>query len=281
MKENLELMIPDDKDMEEALIKKEQGLISEEKYERMKRFHEHPDETLREALEVAQIADVYYGVDAHGNERCNQMYGSFSGGERQRLALARAILADKEITILDEPTGALDGETTMDVIAGFKEFAKTHNLIMVTHSPDFVANAGKVVVVDDGRIVGDGDAYQLMRTNKFIQNIFKGSPRQILESRRDVYRLMHIDTSQVDEQLVKEAEVSAQYDRLKTDFEYDKKGRFADMREFVARVHQNDVKDATLEAQKRVLSEKNEMSDAYVAAAKKEILARRNKREKN
>lgn len=278
MKENLELMIPDDKDMEEALIKKEQGLISEEKYERMRRFHEHPDETIRGALETAQIADVYYGVDANGRERYNQMYGSFSGGERQRLALARAILADKEITILDEPTGALDGETTMDVIAKFKEFAKTHNLIMITHSPDFVANAGKVVVVDEGRIVGDADAYQLIKDNKFIQSIFKDSPRQILESRRDVYKLMHSDTSKIEDQLVKETEVSAQYEKLRADFERDKKGRFDDMRAFVKRVHNRNVSDATLEAQKRVLSQKSKMSEAYVEASKKEILARRNKK---
>lgn len=279
IKENLELMIPDEDDLKEALVKKEQGLISEEKYERMKQFHEHPEETIRKALEIAQIDEVYYSTDKSGNAKCDQMFGSFSGGERQRLALARAILADKEITILDEPTGALDSETTMDVIAKFKEFAKTHNLIMVTHSPDFIASAGKVVIVDKGRITGDGDAYQLLKSNSFIQNIFKGSPRHILETRKEVYKLMNLNTVKIDEQIVKEAEISGQYDKLKTDFEHHKKERFADMREFVAAAHKENISDATLEVQKRVLAEKNEMSEAYVQAAKKEIKSRRHTKE--
>ena len=72
---------------------------------------------------------------------------------------------------------------------------------------------------------------------------------------------------------------TGQYDKLKTDFEHHKKERFADMREFVAAAHKENISDATLEVQKRVLAEKNEMSEAYVQAAKKEIKFRRHKKE--
>lgn len=272
-KENLWMLIPNEEDLKEAEAKLSRGEMSEEKYKRMVDFYNHPEEKIDEALRYAQVYELY-----HDGKNKDKPYEQFSGGEKQRLALARAVLADREITIFDEPTAALDAETSMDIVIKFKEFAKTHNTIMITHSPDIAANAGKVVVIEEGKVTGVGDAYSLVKNNDFIKTIFKGSPRQILEARKEMYRIQAKDTQKTEQAIVKETVASAQYEALKYQFEFDKKSAFGAMRKYVREFHEKDkASDAGREANRMILSEKNELSDAYVQAQKREIKARRRK----
>lgn len=81
---------------------------------------------------------------------------AISGGQKQRVAIARALVNDPDIIIADEPTGALDSETTDQVLEMIQEIAENGKLvIMVTHSEKVAAHSSRVVTIDDGRVIND------------------------------------------------------------------------------------------------------------------------------
>lgn len=91
-----------------------------------------------------------------------------SGGQKQRVAIARALINDPEIIIADEPTGALDSGTSMQILEILKEIADSGKLvIMVTHSEKVASVSSRVVEISDGRIVGDrkNEKYKKGKTN--------------------------------------------------------------------------------------------------------------------
>ena len=97
------------------------------------------------------------GLREHAHKRPNQL----SGGQMQRVAIARALVNDPEILLADEPTGALDSETGVQVIELLKEVAKDRLVVMVTHNPELAENyATRIVRLMDGRITEDSDPYE-------------------------------------------------------------------------------------------------------------------------
>ena len=101
----------------------------------------------KEALERVGLGD-------HINKKPSQL----SGGQMQRVAIARALINDPEIVLADEPTGALDSETSVQVMDLLKEVANDRLVIMVTHNPDLAEQyATRTVRLTDGHIVGDTD----------------------------------------------------------------------------------------------------------------------------
>ena len=102
-----------------------------------------------EALEKVGLGDQL-------NKKPNQM----SGGQMQRVAIARALVNDPEILLADEPTGALDSETSVQVMELLKEIAHDRLVIMVTHNPELAEQyATRTVRLLDGNIIGDSDPY--------------------------------------------------------------------------------------------------------------------------
>ena len=83
-----------------------------------------------------------------------------SGGQMQRVAIARALVNNPDILLADEPTGALDSETSIQVMELLKEVAKDRLVVMVTHNPELAEQyATRIVKVRDGRILSDTDPY--------------------------------------------------------------------------------------------------------------------------
>ena len=83
-----------------------------------------------------------------------------SGGQMQRVAIARALVNDPDIVLADEPTGALDTETSVQIMEILKEISRTKLVIMVTHNPDLADSyATRIVRLLDGLVVGDTDPY--------------------------------------------------------------------------------------------------------------------------
>ncbi len=79
-----------------------------------------------------------------------------SGGQRQRVAIARALVTHPSILLADEPTGNLDTQTTLDILALFDELHREgHTIIMVTHEPDVAARCQRVIRLQDGRVHSD------------------------------------------------------------------------------------------------------------------------------
>ncbi len=98
------------------------------------------------------------GLTDHIHKRPNQM----SGGQMQRVAIARALINNPDILLADEPTGALDSETSVQIMELLKEIAKDKLVIMVTHNPELAANySTRIIRVLDGRIVDDTNPYNV------------------------------------------------------------------------------------------------------------------------
>ncbi len=100
-----------------------------------------------EALEKVGLSDQL-------KKKPNQM----SGGQMQRVAIARALVNDPDILLADEPTGALDSETSIQVMEILKEISKDKLVIMVTHNPDLADQyASRIIRLLDGRVISDSD----------------------------------------------------------------------------------------------------------------------------
>lgn len=96
------------------------------------------------------------GLGDHIHKKPNQM----SGGQMQRVAIARALINNPDILLADEPTGALDSETSVQIMELLKEIAKDKLVIMVTHNPELVEEySTRIVKLRDGQITGDSNPY--------------------------------------------------------------------------------------------------------------------------
>ena len=123
------------------------------------------DEQLHAAIAVANAEDVVEtlpeGLDANVEERGR----SFSGGQRQRLVLARALLSDAEVLVLVEPTSAVDAHTEARIALRLREARAGKTTVVITASPLMLDQADRVVLVEDGRVVAEGTHRELLRTS--------------------------------------------------------------------------------------------------------------------
>ena len=94
-------------------------------------------------------------------EHVDKLPSQLSGGQMQRVAIARALVNDPDILLADEPTGALDTETGLQVMDLLKEIAEERLVVMVTHNPELAEQyATRIVRLADGRIIDDSDPYE-------------------------------------------------------------------------------------------------------------------------
>ena len=113
--------------------------------------HAERRQRAREALEAV-------GLGEHVNKRPSQL----SGGQMQRVAIARALINDPEIVLADEPTGALDSTTSVQVMDLLKDVARDRLVIMVTHNPELAYRyATRIVSLADGKITDDSDPFDV------------------------------------------------------------------------------------------------------------------------
>lgn len=110
----------------------------------------------RERRRRAKDALAQVGLAEHIHKKPAQL----SGGQMQRVAIARALVNDPDILLADEPTGALDSETSVQVMELLKEVARDRLVVMVTHNPELADEyATRIVRLKDGRITDDSDPY--------------------------------------------------------------------------------------------------------------------------
>ena len=111
--------------------------------------------TERRARAVEALEKV--GLGDQINKKPNQM----SGGQMQRVAIARALVNDPDILLADEPTGALDSDTSVQIMEILKEISNDKLIIMVTHNPELADDyAGRIIKLKDGLVVGDTMPYE-------------------------------------------------------------------------------------------------------------------------
>ncbi len=122
------------------------------------------------ALENVELPLIYAGVPARERhraalesltrvglaERSDHKPNQLSGGQQQRVAIARALVNKPRILLADEPTGALDSRTSIEIMALIQELSRSGiTVVLVTHEPDIAAYASRVIVVKDGQIQSD------------------------------------------------------------------------------------------------------------------------------
>lgn len=110
----------------------------------------------KERKKRAKNALEKVGLKDHINKRPNEL----SGGQMQRVAIARAIVNDPDILLADEPTGALDSDTSVQIMDLLKEIAKDRLVIMVTHNPELADSySNRIIKLKDGKVEGDTNPY--------------------------------------------------------------------------------------------------------------------------
>jgi ABC-type multidrug transport system fused ATPase/permease subunit len=129
------------------------------------------DGDVEEAVTVASADDVVDALPERLDEVIDERGRSFSGGQRQRLALTRALLADPEILVLVEPTSAVDAHTEARIAQRLREARSGRTTVVVTASPLVLDRADHVVLVEDGRVTATGGHRELLRGNERYREI--------------------------------------------------------------------------------------------------------------
>ena len=120
----------------------------------------------KKALELLERV----GLKDHIHKKPNQL----SGGQMQRVAIARALANDPKIILADEPTGALDSKTSVQIMELIKEIAKDKLVIMVTHNPELAKEyATRIIEFKDGNLISDSNPIKDSEKNNDILNIKK------------------------------------------------------------------------------------------------------------
>lgn len=122
----------------------------------------------KEALDLVGLQGLY-------KKKPNQL----SGGQMQRVSIARALVNNPEIVLADEPTGALDSETSVQVMDIMKDIAKNHLVIMVTHNPELAEKyATRIVKMKDGLLLDDSNPYSDEEEAKEVAKIVKAEEKK-------------------------------------------------------------------------------------------------------
>ncbi|MEO6445796.1 MAG: ABC transporter ATP-binding protein [Gemmatimonadaceae bacterium] len=127
---------------------------------------------LQQAAEVAGLGDWVAAAPQGMATVVGERGKALSSGERQRLALARAFLADPAVLVLDEATASLDPATERRVIAGLDSWIRGRTAILITHRLDVARRADRVVVLQGGRIVEEGHADALLESGGPFTRLF-------------------------------------------------------------------------------------------------------------
>jgi len=115
-----------------------------------------PDREVARAARAAGLGDFVARLPAGFATVVGERGRALSAGERQRLAIARAFLADPAVLVLDEATGSLDPETEQEVLAGYRDLMLGRTTLLITHRDDLARSAGRVLELKEGRIAAGG-----------------------------------------------------------------------------------------------------------------------------
>ena len=135
-----------------------------------------PDATLEECMEAcrAACADEFIDRMPDGYETHIEQGGNnVSGGQKQRLCIARALLKDPKVLILDDSTSAVDTATDMKIRQAFREVIPGTTKLIIAQRIASVQDADRILVLDEGRVNGFGTHDELLKTNAIYQEIYE------------------------------------------------------------------------------------------------------------
>lgn len=140
-----------------------------------------PDATeaqVADAARAAGLGALIARLPDGGGTSVGERGRALSAGERQRVAMARAFLADPAVLVLDEATGALDPATEAEVVSGYEALMRGRTTIVITHRLELARRAERVVVLEQGRIIEEGTAADLIDRRGVFAELFAERPRR-------------------------------------------------------------------------------------------------------
>lgn len=130
-----------------------------------------PDEQMEEAAQIAQATEFIESKPLRYQEPIAQGGSNVSGGQKQRLSIARAIAVDPEILVFDDSFSALDFKTDSILRAELSKKTKDKTVIIVAQRINTILNADQIIVLEDGKIVGKGTHEELIKNNETYRQI--------------------------------------------------------------------------------------------------------------
>ena len=124
------------------------------------------------AAKAAHVDEFARKLPAGYDTRIGQYGSRLSVGQRQRIAIARALLVDPAILILDEPTSALDSESESLIQDSLERLCQNKTTLIVAHRMSTIRSAGRIVVLDDGRIVETGSHDMLLEQKGIYHKLY-------------------------------------------------------------------------------------------------------------
>lgn len=174
----------------------------------------------RKTRAVAALKEV--GLEAQINKKPNQL----SGGQMQRVAIARAIVNNPDIILADEPTGALDSKTSVQIMELLKKVSENRLVIMVTHNAELAEQySTRIVRISDGEIVGDTAPYDAEAEKPALETLFDVSEEVLIEeeAKEEVDEAVAADIAATETVSADNAEVSENAEKPKVKRKKEKK----------------------------------------------------------
>lgn len=131
------------------------------------------DEEVREAAVAAHADEFIARLDEGYGAEVGEGGSGFSGGERQRLSIARAVLKDAPILILDEPTSSLDAISEEIIFRALKRLRAGRTTIVIAHRLSTIRDADRIVVLHRGRVIANGPHDQILRTSSLYRRMWQ------------------------------------------------------------------------------------------------------------
>lgn len=129
------------------------------------------DEEVVEAAKLAECEDFVQKLPDGYDEVIGENGELLSGGQRQRISIARALLKDANVILLDEATSFLDVENESKIQKALSQLIKNKTVIIIAHRMRTIANADKIIVLDEGRIAEQGSPEELLAQNGLFKKM--------------------------------------------------------------------------------------------------------------
>ncbi len=131
------------------------------------------EEEIWSALDKAQIGDFVRGLDNGLDSMIGENGVKVSGGQKQRLAIARVLLKGSRVLVFDEATSSLDNTNQSKIVEELNKLKSEHTIIVVAHRLSTIVDADTIVVLNDGKVVAQGTHDQLLHNCKIYKNLYQ------------------------------------------------------------------------------------------------------------
>ena len=135
-------------------------------------FQEYPDEEIKAAVKKAGLEKIVEDNPLGTEQMVCENGNNFSGGEKQRISIARAMLKDAPIILLDEATASVDPENEVHLQQAISALVKNKTLIVIAHRLSTIRDADLILVVDNGKIVEKGVHAELIQQKGIYQKFW-------------------------------------------------------------------------------------------------------------